>query len=86
MNVLCFKLNRVYLDRLSMSNAGDLSCMELNSSVYYPGSKRERRIRRRISSSSAIKRRIWRFRVVVEQWPSKKCTKKRDARAELLFC
>ena len=36
-------------------------------------------------SSSSIKRRIGRFHVVVVQWTSKKCTKKRDARAELLF-
>ena len=28
---------------------------------------------------------IRRFYVVVVQWTSKKCTKKRDARAELLF-
>ena len=38
--------------------------------------------------ASSIKRRITcrRFRVVVVQWTSTKCTKKRDARAELLFC
>ena len=33
-----------------------------------------------------MKRRIGRLHVVVVQWTSKKCTKKRDARAELLFC
>ena len=32
-----------------------------------------------------IKRQIRRFHVVVVQWTSKKCTKKREARAELLF-
>ena len=39
-------------------------------------------------STSSIKRRIGRFHVVVVQWTSKKCTKKRDARAEhaQLFC
>ena len=36
-------------------------------------------------STSSIKRRIGRFHVEVVQWTSKKCTKKRDARAELLF-
>ena len=36
-------------------------------------------------STSSIKRQIRRFYVVVVQWTSKKCTKKRDARAELLF-
>ena len=44
--------------------------------------------RKETSSSyvhSSIKRQIRRFYVVVVQWTSKKCTKKRDARAELLF-
>ena len=36
-------------------------------------------------STSSIKRQIGRFNVVVVQWTSKKCTKRRDARAELLF-
>ena len=36
-------------------------------------------------STSFIKRQIRRFHVVVVQWTSKKCTKNRDARAELLF-
>ena len=40
---------------------------------------------RRLSTSST-KRRIGRFHVVVMQYSSKKCTKKRDGRAELLFC
>ena len=43
-----------------------------------------RKIRPRMSTSS-IKRQIRRFHVVVVQWTSKKWTKKRDARAELLF-
>ena len=34
----------------------------------------------------SIKRRIGRFHVLAVQWTSEKCTKKRDARAELLFC
>ena len=42
------------------------------------------KIRRRMFTSS-IKRRIRWFHVVAVQWMSKKCTKKRDARAEL-FC
>ena len=33
----------------------------------------------------SIKRETRRFHVVVELWTSKKCTKKRDARVELLF-
>ena len=35
--------------------------------------------------TSCIKRRIMRFHVVVVLWKTKKCTKKRDARAGLLF-
>ena len=37
-------------------------------------------------STSSIRLQIRRFHVVVVQWTSKKCTKKRDARVELLFC
>ena len=36
--------------------------------------------------TSLIKRHFGRFHVVVVQWTAKKGTKKRDARAELLFC
>ena len=36
-------------------------------------------------STSSTKCQNRRFHVVVVQWTSKKCTKKRDARAELLF-
>ena len=36
-------------------------------------------------SMSPIKRQIRRFHVVVVQWTSMKSSKKRDARAELLF-
>ena len=35
--------------------------------------------------TSSVKRQIGRFHVVVVQWTSKKCTKKCDARAELLI-
>ena len=50
----------------------------------YSGSKRGRKIRRRMFTPT-VKRHIGRFHVVVVQWTSKKCTNKRDARAELLF-
>ena len=40
----------------------------------------------RFGFTSSIKRRIRKCHVVDVQWMSKKCTKKRDARAELLFC
>jgi len=60
--------------------------MKLNSSGLYSGSKKKRKIRRRMFTSS-IKRGIRRFHVVFAQWTSKICnSKKRDARAEPLFC
>ena len=40
---------------------------------------------RRLMSTSCIKRQIRRFHVVVVEWTSKKCSKERDPRAELLF-
>ena len=58
--------------------------LELNSLGLYSCSNREGTFCRCMSTSS-IKRRIGRFHVVFVQWTSKKCTKKRDARAEQLF-
>ena len=74
MNLRPFKLYRVYLEQFNSSNV-----------MLYPCSNKERKICRSMSTSST-KRPIGRFHVVVVQWTSKKCTKKRDARAELLFC
>ena len=82
MNLGSFKLNCVYLDPLR-SNARDF----FPGVEFYSGSKIGRKIRRRTCMfTSSIKRQIRRFHVAVVQWTSKKCTKKRDARAELLFC
>ena len=82
MNFRSFKLNRVF------GPAQYVKCrrlfLELNSKGFYSGSKRGRKFRRRMSTSS-IKHQIRRFHVVVVQWTSKKCTKERDAPAELLF-
>ena len=83
MNSRSFKLNRVYLDPINMSNAGDFSWSWILKD-FFSGSKRRRKIHRRMFTSS-IKRQIRRFHVVVVQWTSKKCTRKRDARAELLI-
>ena len=83
MNLRSFKLNRVHLDLLNMPNTGDFSWSWILKG-FYSGSKRGRKIRRRMSTSS-IKRQIRRLHDVVVQWTSKKCTKKRDARAEVLF-
>ena len=48
--------------------------LELNSYGLYPASKREKKIRRSMFTSS-IKRHIRRFHVEVVQWTSKTCTK-----------
>ena len=82
MNLSSFKLNRVYLDPIKCQMQATFPGVEFKG--FYSGSKRGRKIRRRMSTS-LIKREIRRFQVVVVQWTSKKCTKKRDARGELLF-
>ena len=69
--------------RANMPNAGDFSWSWILKG-FYSGSKRGRKICRGMFTPS-IKRQIRRFHVVVVHWTSKKCTKKRDARAELLF-
>ena len=81
-NLRSFKLNRVDLNPLNISNAGDfsLNCI-LKDFIQV---KKRRKIRRRMSTSS-IKREITRFQVVVVHWTSKKCTKESTAPAELLF-
>ena len=48
--------------------------LELNSYGLYPASKREKKIRRSMFTSS-IKRHIRKFHVEVVQWTSKTCTK-----------
>jgi len=73
----------VYLEPLNSSNVGDFSwSLILKGFIYVQIEKGK--ICRRVSTSS-IKRRIGKFDVVVVQWTSKNCTKKRDARAALLF-
>ena len=61
------------------------SFLVLNSYGLYPCSNRERKICRRMSTSST-KRRIGRFHLVVVQWTSKKCKKSViTCRAVVLF-
>ena len=75
----------VYLDPLNMSNVGDLSWSWILKD-FIQVQKEERKFVV-VMFMFSIKRSIRRFHVVVVQWTSKKCTKKRDARAtELLFC
>ena len=78
MNLRPFKLYRVYLEPLNSSNKGDFSWSWILKGFIYVEICRS-------MSTSSISRRIGRFHVEVEQWTSKNCTKKRDARAELLF-
>ena len=74
----------VYLDPLNMSNVGDLSWSWILKD-FIQVQKEERKFVV-VMFMFSIKRSIRRFHVVVVQWTSKKCTKKRDARAtELLF-
>ena len=82
MNLCSFKLSQVYKDPLNMPSAGDFSWSWILKILFKFKNRKE--IRRGMSTSS-IKRQIRRFHVVVVQWTSKKCTKKRDARGELLF-
>ena len=59
--------------------------LELNSLGPYPSTEREIKFRRSLLTSS-IKLEIRHCYVVVVQKRAKKCTKKREARAKLLFC
>ena len=58
--------------------------LELNSEGRFPSSEREIKFRRCLFTYS-IRREIRHFHVVVVQKRAKKCTKKCDARAKLLF-
>ena len=84
MNLRSFKLNRVYLDLLNTPNAGDFFWSWILKD-FTQVQKEEGKFVVVYISTSSIKRQIRRFHVVVVQWTSKECTKKRDARAELLF-
>ena len=83
MNLRSFKLNRVYLDPLNMSNAGNFSWSWILKDFIQVQKEEGKFVV--VLSTSSVKRQNRRFQVVVVQWTSKKCTKKRDARSELLF-
>ena len=82
MNLRSFKLNRVYLDHSLCQMQATFPGVEFLRILF-------RFKKRKENSSSYVhvlhKTQIRKFHVVVVQWTSKKCTKKRDARAELLF-
>ena len=88
MNLRPFNFYRVYLDRsicqmYAMSSAPEVELLRNLRSF----KSRERKIHgpRMFTRASSIKLGIGKFHVVVVQWTSKKCTKKHDVRAELLF-
>ena len=70
----CFKRFRAYSVSLNSSNVV-LFFLELNSKRLY-----------RLEFTSFTKRIIMHFLVVVVPWRQGNCTKKRDARTDLLFC
>ena len=78
MNLRLFKLYRVYLNPLNLSNVGDFfPGVEFLSILSWVKKRKEN-----LSSYvHQLKRPIWRFHLVVVPWTSKKCTEKRDARA-----
>ena len=76
----CVLLNLSRLLPAQFVHVGDFS-WSLIPKDFIQVQNRERKIRCRMFKPST-NRRIWRFHVIVVQWASKK----RDARAELLFC
>ena len=87
MNLRSFKLNRVYLDP-GFGSAQNVKRRRFSWSWilkdFIQFQKQEGKFVAVLFTSS-IKRQIRRFHVVIVQWTSRKWTKKRDARAELLF-
>ena len=85
MNLRSFKHNCVYLELLNISNAGDFSWRWILKDFIQVQKEEDNSTIRRGMFTSSTKRQIRSFHVVVVQRTSKKCTKKYDARAELLF-
>ena len=82
-NLRSFKLNRVYSNPFNTSNAGDFSWSWILKDFIQVQKEEGKFVD--VCPRPPIKRQIRRFHVVIVQWTSKKCTKKRDVRAELLF-
>ena len=80
----CFKLYRAYSISFNLLNVGNFP-LQLNSKRLYQSSGKKKESRCLVFTYS-IKREIWHFYVVVLQWLQRNVQKKRDARAELLFC
>ena len=84
MNSNCFKLYRAYSISFNSYKCWPVS-LELNSKALYQSSGKKKESCRFVLPSST-KREIRHFHVVCRATTAKKCTKKRDARAKLLFC
>ena len=82
MNLRSFKVNRVFGPAQYIKMQATFPEVEFLRILF-------RFKKRKDNSSSYVyvlhKRQISKFHVVVVQWTSKRCIKKRDARAELLF-
>ena len=74
MNLRSFKLNRVYLEPLNMSNAGNFSWSWIRKDFI--------QVQKEEGKFVVL---CPRPHVAVVQWTPNKCTKKHDAREELLF-
>ena len=85
-NSRCFKLHRSFYNSLDLSNAHDFfPGVEFQRTVSKLTKTKRKSVVRCLVFTSSIKREIRKFHVVVVQRRQKKCTKKRDARAKLLF-
>ena len=79
----CFKLYSAYSISFNLSNVG--SFLELNSKILYRSSGKEKESRCLVFTFST-KREIKAFSHRSRAVTARKCTKKRDARAKMLFC
>ena len=82
--ILLKSLYRDNSNSLTLSNPSELFWAELLRTIF-KFRKRKKKFSYRLFTSS-IKREIRNFPVVVVQWRQRNVQKKRDARAELLFC
>ena len=83
MNLRPFKLDRVYLEPLNSSNVGDFSWSWILKGFIHVEIEKGKFV---VVCPRPPYNVALGAHVVVVQWTSKKCTKKRDSRAELLFC
>ena len=83
-NSRCFKLYCAYSISFNSSKVGNLFWSWILKDCIEVQEKKKKVVV--LCSPSSTKREIRHFDVVVVQWITEKCTKKRDAREKLLFC